>query len=198
MVLRLARTRKGDPGIFGGNLGVIPDCRSGASRRQWQCNPTERPLLTMSAIALPSDLAAEDLPAAGGAVISATGLVRRYGAGDTAVEALRRVSLDIEGGRMTAIMGPSGSGKSTLMHLLAGLDTPTSGSVTVDGREIGGLKEKALTQLAPERPSLSSAGPGSASSSSPSPSCRSSRPRRTPACRSRWRAATPTGHGSTS
>src|SRR3954453_6490577 len=147
MVLRLARTRKGDPGIFGGNLGVIPDCRSGASRRQWQCNPTERPLLTMSAIALPSDLAAEDLPAAGGAVISATGLVRRYGAGDTAVEALRRVSLDIEGGRMTAIMGPSGSGKSTLMHLLAGLDTPTEGSIVLDGTEITTLNEKKLTLL---------------------------------------------------
>ena len=77
----------------------------------------------------------------------AEGLVRRYGEGDTAVEALRGVSLGIEAGRMTAIMGPSGSGKSTLMHLLAGLDTPTSGSIVVDGIEITGLSEKKLTQL---------------------------------------------------
>ncbi len=101
----------------------------------------------MSAIALPSDLAAEDAPASRGAVVSATGLVRRYGAGDTAVEALRNVSLDIEAGRMTAIMGPSGSGKSTLMHLLAGLDTPTEGSIVLAGTEITGLNEKKLTLL---------------------------------------------------
>jgi putative ABC transport system ATP-binding protein len=100
----------------------------------------------MSAIALPSDLApAAD--AAPGAVVSATGLVRRYGAGDTAVEALRGVSLDLQAGRMTAIMGPSGSGKSTLMHLLAGLDTPTEGSITLAGTEITNLSEKKLTLL---------------------------------------------------
>ena len=55
----------------------------------------------------------------------ASGLVRRYGEGDTAVNALRDVSLEIEEARLTAIMGPSGSGKSTLMHILAGLDKPT-------------------------------------------------------------------------
>ena len=56
------------------------------------------------------------------AVVSARDLVRRYGAGDTAVHALRDVSVDIARGRLTAVMGPSGSGKSTLMHILAGLD----------------------------------------------------------------------------
>jgi putative ABC transport system ATP-binding protein len=80
-------------------------------------------------------------------VVSAEGLVRRYGEGATAVEALRGVSLDIEAGCMTAIMGPSGSGKSTLMHLLAGLDTPTEGSVVLDGTEISRLAEKKLTLL---------------------------------------------------
>jgi putative ABC transport system ATP-binding protein len=81
------------------------------------------------------------------AVVSADGLVRRYGEGATAVEALRGVSLDIEAGRMTAIMGPSGSGKSTLMHLLAGLDTPTEGRVVLDGTDITRLSEKKLTLL---------------------------------------------------
>jgi putative ABC transport system ATP-binding protein len=100
----------------------------------------------MSAIALPSDLA-PSADAASGAVVSATSLVRRYGEGDTAVEALRGVSLDLQAGRMTAIMGPSGSGKSTLMHLLAGLDTPTEGSITLAGIEITNLSEKKLTLL---------------------------------------------------
>jgi putative ABC transport system ATP-binding protein len=80
-------------------------------------------------------------------VVSAEHLVRRYGEGATVVEALRGVSLDIEAGRMTAIMGPSGSGKSTLMHLLAGLDKPTEGSIVLDGTEISALSEKKLTLL---------------------------------------------------
>jgi putative ABC transport system ATP-binding protein len=100
----------------------------------------------MTALALPLDDAAaaerrDDV------VVMASGLVRRYGEGDTAVEALRGVSLGIEAGRMTAIMGPSGSGKSTLMHLLAGLDTPTEGSIAIDGIEITTLSEKKLTKL---------------------------------------------------
>ena len=64
-----------------------------------------------------------------GAVVVAKDVARRYGEGDTAVDALRGVSLDIARGQLTAIMGPSGSGKSTLMHILAGLDQPTAGSV---------------------------------------------------------------------
>jgi putative ABC transport system ATP-binding protein len=97
----------------------------------------------MSALALHPDTAEH----AQNAVVSAEGLVRRYGDGDTAVEALRGVSIGIEAGRMTAIMGPSGSGKSTLMHLLAGLDVPTEGTVVVDGVDITTLSEKKLTLL---------------------------------------------------
>ena len=81
------------------------------------------------------------------AVVKATDVVRRYGEGDTAVDALRGVSVDIAAGRLTAVMGPSGSGKSTLMHILAGLDKPTAGSVTVAGQEIGDLDDTALTKL---------------------------------------------------
>jgi putative ABC transport system ATP-binding protein len=81
------------------------------------------------------------------AVVSAEGLVRRYGEGALAVEALRGVSLDVDAGRMTAIMGPSGSGKSTLMHMLAGLDTPTEGNIVLDGVDITRLSEKKLTLL---------------------------------------------------
>jgi len=80
-------------------------------------------------------------------VVSARDLVRRYGEGDTAVDALPGVSVDIAQGRLTAVMGPSGSGKSTLMHILAGLDKPTTGEVTVAGVEIGGLDDTALTKL---------------------------------------------------
>src|SRR5690349_12305536 len=80
-------------------------------------------------------------------VVSAHDVVRRYGEGDTAVEALRGVSLDISRGRLTAVMGPSGSGKSTLMHILAGLDQPTSGDVSVAGVDIAGLDDAALTRL---------------------------------------------------
>ena len=63
------------------------------------------------------------------AALTATGVTRRYGEGDTSVTALDDVSVEIERDRLTAVMGPSGSGKSTLMHILAGLDTPTEGSV---------------------------------------------------------------------
>ena len=81
------------------------------------------------------------------AVVSARDVVRRYGDGDTAVDALRGVSVDIARGRLTAVMGPSGSGKSTLMHILAGLDKPTAGEVSVAGVDIGGLDDTALTRL---------------------------------------------------
>jgi putative ABC transport system ATP-binding protein len=81
------------------------------------------------------------------AVVSARDVYRRYGEGDTAVDALRGVSVDIAEGRLTAVMGPSGSGKSTLMHILAGLDQPTAGDVSVAGIEIGALDDTALTIL---------------------------------------------------
>ncbi|HYH60215.1 MAG TPA: ABC transporter ATP-binding protein [Thermoleophilaceae bacterium] len=80
-------------------------------------------------------------------IVSASDLRRRYGEGDTAVDALRGVSIDFAAGRFTAIMGPSGSGKSTLMNILAGLDRPTGGTVTLDGTEITGLGDAELTQL---------------------------------------------------
>ena len=82
-----------------------------------------------------------------GAVVVASEVMRRYGEGETAVDALRGVSVDIERGRLTAVMGPSGSGKSTLMHILAGLDKPTSGEVSIAGTEITNLGDNALTKL---------------------------------------------------
>jgi putative ABC transport system ATP-binding protein len=84
-------------------------------------------------------------------VVAARGLGRSFGSGDTAVRALADVDLELARGRFTAIMGPSGSGKSTLMHILAGLDRPTSGSVHLDGVEITRLKEKDLTRLRREK-----------------------------------------------
>jgi putative ABC transport system ATP-binding protein len=81
------------------------------------------------------------------AVVEATDLVRRYGEGETAVDALRGVSLAIARGKLTAVMGPSGSGKSTLMHILAGLDRPTSGRVTMAGTDITQAGDGELTKL---------------------------------------------------
>jgi putative ABC transport system ATP-binding protein len=79
--------------------------------------------------------------------VVATDLHRRFGEGDAAVDALAGVSTGFERGRFTAIMGPSGSGKSTLMHILAGLDKPTSGTVELDGVDITHLDDGELTQL---------------------------------------------------
>jgi putative ABC transport system ATP-binding protein len=81
------------------------------------------------------------------AVVAAHELTRRYGDGDTAVDALRGVCLEIPAGELTAVMGPSGSGKSTLMHTLAGLDKPTSGTVEIAGQEITSLGDTDLTKL---------------------------------------------------
>jgi putative ABC transport system ATP-binding protein len=80
-------------------------------------------------------------------IVRAHEVTRRYGEGDAAVDALRGVSLEIATGHLTAVMGPSGSGKSTLMHLLAGLDKPTSGEVEIDGINITALDDNALTKL---------------------------------------------------
>ena len=82
-----------------------------------------------------------------GAVVEARDLTRTYGEGDAAVHALRGVSLAIEPGKLTAVMGPSGSGKSTLMHLLAALDEPTQGEVTIAGRRLADLSDTAITKL---------------------------------------------------
>ncbi len=80
-------------------------------------------------------------------VVEAAGIVRTYGSGETCVNALRGVDLGIAGGQLTAVMGPSGSGKSTLMHILAGLDRPTAGSVTIGGQDITTLGDNELTLL---------------------------------------------------
>ena len=81
------------------------------------------------------------------AVVAARDITRVYGEGDTAVSALRGITVDIPVGQLTAVVGPSGSGKSTLMHILAGLDRPTSGSVEIDHTEITTLGDAALTKL---------------------------------------------------
>jgi putative ABC transport system ATP-binding protein len=82
-----------------------------------------------------------------GPVVTATDVARRYGEGDTAVDALRGVSLEVQPGQLTAIMGPSGSGKSTLMHILAALDLPTSGYVTIAGTRLGQLSDNQVTRI---------------------------------------------------
>jgi putative ABC transport system ATP-binding protein len=79
--------------------------------------------------------------------VTAREISRRYGEGDTAVDALAEVSLEIEPGKLTAVMGPSGSGKSTLMHILAALDRPTSGYVTIAGTKLGQLNDKEITKI---------------------------------------------------
>jgi len=85
--------------------------------------------------------------AVGGVVVEARELERQYGEGATAVHALRGVSLEVTRGHLVAVMGPSGSGKSTLMHILAGLDKPTSGTVTIADTEITALDDAQMTRL---------------------------------------------------
>ena len=80
-------------------------------------------------------------------LVSATDLTRVYGEGEASVRALDGISVDFPAGRLTAIMGPSGSGKSTLMHILAGLDRPTTGSVALDGVQLERLSDKELTEV---------------------------------------------------
>jgi putative ABC transport system ATP-binding protein len=88
-----------------------------------------------------------EAPLGVGTAVAATALTRTYGHGDSSVHALRGVSLTLPAGQFTAVMGPSGSGKSTLMHLLAGLDEPTSGTVQVAGHDITRMKDRELTRL---------------------------------------------------
>ena len=80
-------------------------------------------------------------------LVSAIDIERVYGHGEATVRALDGVTVGFPAGRLTAIMGPSGSGKSTLMHILAGLDRPTSGSVLLDGVDLGDLDDAKLTEL---------------------------------------------------
>jgi putative ABC transport system ATP-binding protein len=96
-------------------------------------------------MAMPATAAVEAVPT--GPVVEAHELARRYGEGDTAVDALRGVSLDVARGKLTAVMGPSGSGKSTLMHILAALDTPTGGYVVLAGTRLGELSDTEITKL---------------------------------------------------
>ena len=86
-----------------------------------------------------------------GPIVSAVGVTRRYGEGEIAVDALAGVSVDFAPAAFAAIMGPSGSGKSTLMHILAGLDRPSSGTVTLAGVDLGSLDDRALTILRREQ-----------------------------------------------
>jgi putative ABC transport system ATP-binding protein len=102
---------------------------------------------TLTTTAHPASAATTQIRAA----VSARSLSKTYGKGPAAVHALRSVDLDIERARFTAIMGPSGSGKSTLLHLLAGLDTATSGSVQIGNQDLGRLRDDALTRLRRDR-----------------------------------------------
>jgi putative ABC transport system ATP-binding protein len=79
--------------------------------------------------------------------VAAIDVTRRYGVGDSGVDALRGVTIHVPRGQFTAVMGPSGSGKSTLMHILAGLDMPSSGSVEIAGEQVVGMDDNQLTQL---------------------------------------------------
>ncbi len=81
------------------------------------------------------------------AALSARAVTRVFGEGEAQVHALRGVTLDVPAGQFTAVMGPSGSGKSTLMHLLAGLDRPTDGTVHIGGEDVGAMNDAQLTKL---------------------------------------------------
>src|SRR5881394_2058222 len=96
-------------------------------------------------IAIPAADVADAAPT--GPVVEAHELTRRYGEGDTAVDALRGVDLEVSRGKLTAVMGPSGSGKSTLMHILAALDKPTDGAVWIAGTKLGELNDTEITKI---------------------------------------------------
>ncbi len=89
-------------------------------------------------------------------IVSARDVCRIFGTGEAEVKALCDVSLEFPRGKLTAIMGPSGSGKSTLMHVLAGLDQPTSGVVTLDGSRSAGSRTRSSPSFAARRSGSSS------------------------------------------
>jgi putative ABC transport system ATP-binding protein len=91
--------------------------------------------------------ATEQQPTASETVVEAIDVSRRYGEGETAVDALRGIDLKVERGQLVAVMGPSGSGKSTLMHIMAGLDKPTNGEVAIAGTRVSDLNDTQLTRL---------------------------------------------------
>jgi putative ABC transport system ATP-binding protein len=93
------------------------------------------------------DIASLHDPVSAPVAVTASAVTRRYGEGESAVDALRGVSLEVPSGQFTAVMGPSGSGKSTLMHLLAGLDNPTAGRIVVGGQDITSMRDRQLTRL---------------------------------------------------
>src|SRR4051812_38399431 len=130
---RVARARIGSRRLTP-MTGHVADASAGSTRRDWRMTTLITP---------PTE--ADD--SASGVAVHARAIARHYGEGETAVHALRGVDLDVQSEHLTAVMGPSGSGKSTLMHILAGLDQPSSGEVSVAGIVVGGLDDTALTQL---------------------------------------------------
>jgi putative ABC transport system ATP-binding protein len=85
------------------------------------------------------------------ALVEVRGLTRTYTQGEITVQALRGIDLDVERGEFTALMGPSGSGKSTLLHLIGGLDAPTAGSVSIEGKDLASLDATTLSDLRRDR-----------------------------------------------
>jgi putative ABC transport system ATP-binding protein len=108
-------------------------------------------LTNPTASAAPAEAALDEASPTRAPAIAADRVGRRYGDGESAVDALREITLHVAAGQFVAVMGPSGSGKSTLLHVLAGLDRPTRGRVAVDGRDITTMGDRQLTKLRREK-----------------------------------------------
>ena len=115
----------------------------------WDGSPVRRGVAwaAMADVPMPAERGGAGTAADADGVVVAHELTRVYGEGETAVHALRGVTLAVEPAKLTAVMGPSGSGKSTLMHLLAALDEPTEGHVTIAGTRLGELSDTQVTKL---------------------------------------------------